>query len=38
MDPNTPGSLDEQIAELRSRVRLLEEALKTYGIVLQTGV
>lgn len=37
MDPNTPGSLDEQIAELRSRVRLLEEALKTYGIVLQTG-
>jgi uncharacterized membrane protein len=36
MDPNTPGSLDEQIAELRSRVQLLEEALKTYGIVLQT--
>jgi uncharacterized membrane protein len=36
MDPNTPGSLEEQIAELRSRVRLLEEALKTYGIVLQT--
>src|ERR1700678_3671455 len=37
MDPNTPGSLDEQIADLRSRVRLLEEALKTHGIVLQTG-
>jgi uncharacterized membrane protein len=36
MDPNATGSLDEQIAELRSRVRLLEEALKTYGIVLQT--
>jgi uncharacterized membrane protein len=36
MDPNTPGSLDEQIAELRSRVRLLEQALKTHGISLQT--
>ena len=36
MDPNTPGSLDEQIAELRSRVQLLEQALKTHGIVLQT--
>jgi uncharacterized membrane protein len=36
MDPNTPGSLDEQVAELRSRVRLLEQALKTHGISLQT--
>jgi uncharacterized membrane protein len=36
MDPNTTGSLEEQIAELRSRVRLLEESLKTQGIVLET--
>jgi uncharacterized membrane protein len=36
MDPNATGSLDEQIAELRSRVRLLEQTLKTHGIVLQT--
>jgi uncharacterized membrane protein len=36
MDPNTIGSLEEQIAELRSRVRLLEESLKTQGIVLET--
>ena len=36
MDPNASGSLDEQIADLRSRVRLLEEALKTHGISLQT--
>jgi uncharacterized membrane protein len=35
MDPNATGCLDEQLAELRSRVRLLEEALKTHGIVLQ---
>jgi uncharacterized membrane protein len=35
MDPNTPGNLDEQLADLRSRVRLLEEALKTHGIALQ---
>src|ERR1700677_2601714 len=38
MDPNATGSLDEQIADLRSRVRLLEEALKTHGIVLQTEI
>jgi uncharacterized membrane protein len=38
MDPNATGSLDEQIAELRSRVRLLEEALKTHGIALQTEI
>jgi uncharacterized membrane protein len=36
MGPNITGSLEEQIAELRSRVRLLEESLKTHGIVLQT--
>jgi uncharacterized membrane protein len=36
MDPNATGSLDEQIADLRSRVRLLEEAFKTHGIVLRT--
>ena len=35
MDPNTPGSLEEQIAELRSRVQLLEQALKSQGILLQ---
>jgi uncharacterized membrane protein len=35
MDPNNTGSLDEQIADLCSRVRLLEEALKTHGIVLR---
>jgi uncharacterized membrane protein len=36
MDPNITGNLEEQIADLRSRVRLLEQALKTHGIVLQT--
>jgi uncharacterized membrane protein len=35
MDPNTTGSLEDQIAELGSRVRLLEQALKTHGIALQ---
>jgi uncharacterized membrane protein len=35
MDPNAPGSLEEQIAELRSRVGQLEQALKTQGILLQ---
>src|SRR6201996_42537 len=35
MDPNTPGSLEEQIAELRSRVQLLAQALKSQGILLQ---
>ncbi len=37
MDPNTPGSLEEQIAKLRSRVWLLEQTLQTHGIVLQTA-
>jgi uncharacterized membrane protein len=35
MDPNTSGSLDEQLAELRSRVRLLEQTLIVHGIALQ---
>jgi uncharacterized membrane protein len=35
MDPNTSGSLDEQLAELRSRVRLLEQTLIFHGIALQ---
>jgi uncharacterized membrane protein len=37
MDPDTSGSLDEQLRELRSRVIRLEEALKSRGIVLQAG-
>ena len=35
MDPNPPGGLEEQVNELRSRVRRLEEALLSSGIVLQ---
>jgi len=35
MDPHTPGSLEEQVGELRSRVRMLEQALQAYGIVIQ---
>ena len=38
MDPNAPGSLEEQIADLRSRVGLLEQALKTQGILLQRSL
>jgi uncharacterized membrane protein len=36
MDLNAPGSLEEQIAELRSRVGQLEQALRTQGISLQS--
>ena len=35
MNPNLPGSLEDQIGELRSRIRLLEEALEDYGIVVE---
>jgi uncharacterized membrane protein len=33
MDPFTPGSLEEQVAQLRSRVQRLERLLQEYGIV-----
>ncbi len=35
MDPHPAGSLEEQVAELRSQLRRIEEALQTHGIVLQ---
>lgn len=35
MIPNSGGSLEEQVAELRARVRLLEEVLRSRGIVLE---
>ncbi len=35
MDPQPSGSLEDQVGELRSRVRQLEEALQAYGIVVQ---
>jgi uncharacterized membrane protein len=38
MDPNPSGSLEEQVAELRSHVRRLEEALLSHGILLQSEV
>jgi uncharacterized membrane protein len=34
MDPESSGSLEEQVGELRSRVRRLEEALQRRGVVL----
>lgn len=36
MSSNNPGSLEEQMLELRSRVSLLETALQAHGITLQT--
>ncbi len=36
MIPNSPGSLEEQVVELRARVRRLEEALRSRGIVLES--
>jgi uncharacterized membrane protein len=33
VDPNVLSSLEEQVRELRSRVSLLEETLRTYGMV-----
>ena len=35
MDPHPPGSLEEQVGELRSRIRQLERALHAYGIVVE---
>jgi uncharacterized membrane protein len=35
VDPNVLSSLEEQIRELRSRVSLLEETLRTYGMVVE---
>lgn len=35
MDPESPASLEEQLGELRSRVQLLEDALRVRGIVPQ---
>jgi uncharacterized membrane protein len=32
MDPSSPGSVEEQLAELRARVAQLEATLHTYGI------
>jgi hypothetical protein len=34
MNPNPPGSLEDQIGELCSRIRLLEEALANRGIIV----
>ena len=38
MDEIASGSLAEQVATLRSRVGLLEQALRSYGIVVGEGV
>jgi uncharacterized membrane protein len=35
MDPDLSGSLEKQVGELRARVDRLEQALHSYGIVLQ---
>jgi len=35
MNPNLPDSLEDQIGELRSRIRLLEEALASRDIVVK---
>lgn len=35
MSPNIPSTLEDQMRELRSRVSVLEAALKTHGITLQ---
>jgi len=35
VDPDITGSLDEQVAELRARVRLLERTIRAYGFVPQ---
>jgi len=36
MIPNSDGSLEEQVDEVRARVRRLEEALRSRGIVLES--
>ncbi len=38
MNPNNPGSLEDQVGELRSRVLQLEQALQAYGIVAPKAV
>ncbi|MDQ2840454.1 MAG: DUF2339 domain-containing protein [Acidobacteriota bacterium] len=35
MIPNSAGNLEEQVGELRARIRRLEEALRSRGIVLE---
>ena len=35
VDPESTGSLEEQVAELRARVRLLERTIRAYGFVPQ---
>jgi len=35
MDPDSPGSLEDQLRELRSRVQILEDTLRARGVVLQ---
>ena len=35
VDPDITGSLEEQVAELRARVRLLERTIRAYGFVPQ---
>jgi uncharacterized membrane protein len=37
MDPNSSGSLEDQVGELRGRVRRLEEALRARGIPLESA-
>jgi len=34
MDPDSPGSLEEQLRELRSRVQILEDTLRARGVAL----
>ena len=36
MDPDNTGSLEEQVAELRARVRLLERTIRAYGLCRKT--
>ena len=37
MESNTPGSLEDQVRELRSRLTLIEDALRARGVVLQNS-
>src|SRR3569833_3909435 len=34
MDPDSPGSVEEQLRELRSRVQILEDTLRARGVAL----
>ncbi len=38
MAPKLPGSLEDQVGELRARLRRMEEALRRHGIVLEGEV